>query len=100
MVKPIRWTSGAQLDRKEIFQYWNTRNKSNFYSRKLNQLFVEHIKLIQKHPTIGRLLGRDEIRLSVVRDYLIVYREMMDAIIIISIWDSRQNPEKLEKRTI
>ena len=100
MVKSIRWTAGAQLDRKEIFQYWNTRNKSNTYSRKLNQLFKENIKLIQKHPTIGRLLGRDNIRISVVRDYLIVYRELLNEIIIISIWDSRQNPKKLEDRTI
>ncbi len=56
--------------------------------------------VIQKHPTIGRLMGRDDVRLSVVRDYLIVYQEMLDEIIIISIWDSRQNPEKLIDRTI
>lgn len=69
MVKQVRWTSGAQFDRKEILQYWNTRNKSNIYSRKLNQLFKENIKFIQKYPTMGRLMGRDDIRLSVVRDY-------------------------------
>jgi hypothetical protein len=41
MVKQIRWTEGAQFDRKEIFQYWNARNKTNNYSKKLNQLFKE-----------------------------------------------------------
>ncbi len=98
MVKQIRWTEGAQFDRKEIFQYWNARNKTNNYSKKLNQLFKDNIKLLQKHPSMGRLMNRDNIRLSVVRDYLLVYQDFEDEIIIISIWDSRQNPEKLIDR--
>ena len=98
MVKSVRWTTGAQFDRKDIFSYWNSRNKSTIYSRKLYQLFKENIKLIQKHPTIGRLIKRDDIRFSIVRDYLIVYKEMQEEIIIISIWDSRQNPDRLIER--
>lgn len=73
MAKQIEWTIGAQLDRRDIFEYWNFRNKSSNYSKKLNLLFKENIKLISKHPKIGRSFGRDNIRITVVRDYLIVY---------------------------
>jgi plasmid stabilization system protein ParE len=90
MAKQVEWTLGAQYDRKDIFEYWNNRNK---YA-----LFKKSIKIISKHPKIGRSFGRDNIRVTVVKDYLIVYEEMDDCIRILSIWDSRQDPDKLEKR--
>ena len=98
MAKQIVWTLGAQRDRKEIFEYWNARNKSKLYSRKLNQLFKESINLISIHPKLGRPFGQHDIRLTIVRDYLIVYKELEQCIVILSIWDSRQDPLKLEKR--
>jgi len=38
MAIEINWSDKAQQDRKEIFKYWNNRNKSNEYSKKLNIL--------------------------------------------------------------
>jgi addiction module RelE/StbE family toxin len=98
MAKQVEWTLGAQYDRKDIFEYWNNRNKSNLYSKKLYALFKKSIKIISKHPKIGRSFGRDNIRVTVVKDYLIVYKETDNCIQILSIWDSRQDPDRLEKR--
>ena len=38
MAKTIVWSFRAQDDRKMIFKYWDKRNKSRFYSIKLNKL--------------------------------------------------------------
>lgn len=48
MVKQVVWSVQAQNDRKQILEYWRLRNKSNTYSKKLNQLFKDSIKLIQE----------------------------------------------------
>lgn len=75
MVKQVIWSLRAQDDRKEIFTYWNNGNKSKAYSKKLNILFKEAIKLISKFPQIGRPTEIESIRVKIVRDYLIVYEE-------------------------
>jgi len=54
MVKRIVWSLTAQQDRKNILEYWNDRNKSKTYSKKLNELLKSSIKLISTHPNIGK----------------------------------------------
>lgn len=97
MVKQIIWTLRAQEDRKEIFTYWNNRNKSNAYSKKLNLLFKEVIKLISRFPQIGRPTEIENIRIKIVRGYLIVYEEAATQILILTIWDGKQDPRKFKE---
>ncbi len=96
MAKEVIWSLKAQESRKDILTYWNNRNKSNIYSIKLNQLFKETIHLITVFPHSGRLTDIENIRFRFVRDYIIVYEESQREIIILLIWDSRQNPDKLK----
>lgn len=93
MAKEVIWSLTAQDDRKRILLYWRTRNKSNAYSKKLNQLFKEAIMLIAEYPSIGRPTDQLNVRIKIVREYLIVYEETDLQIYILAIWDSRQNPE-------
>jgi addiction module RelE/StbE family toxin len=97
MAKKIEWSVTAQNDRKAIFAYWNNRNKSTVYSRKLHQLFKEAAKAIADFPAIGRPSGYKDTRIKIVRDYLMVYKVLDTRIVIITIWDGRQHPLKLEK---
>jgi len=97
MVKQVIWSIKAQNDRKEILQYWINRNKSTEYSKKLFNLFQEAVKLLVKHPTIGSPTEFGSVRSKIVRDYQIFYRDSADAIHILAIWDSRQDPEKLKE---
>ena len=97
MVKKIVWSAKAQRDRKEILLYWNDRNKSNLYSQKLNYLFIDATNLIAKFPKIGKPSGYKDTRIKIVRDYLIIYKEYPDLILIVTLWDGRQNPLKLNK---
>lgn len=97
MVKKIAWSAKAQSDRKEIFRYWNERNKSTSYSGKLNYLFEDAANLIAKFPKIGKPSGYKDTRIKIVRDYLLVYKEYKDLVLIITVWDGRQNPLTLKK---
>jgi len=99
MVEQIIWSKRAQADRKEIFHYWNKRTKSNRYSIKLNELFKEAILLIADYPEIGKPTDNGNARIKIVRDYLIIYEKAdKDRLLILTIWDARQNPERLENR--
>jgi len=51
------------------------RNKSNTYSKKLNQQFKESVKIITDFPQIGKLTDDTNTRIKTVKDYLIVYEE-------------------------
>ncbi len=86
----------AQNDRKEILLYWKERNKSALYSRKLNYLFNNAAITISKFPKIGKVTGYKDTRVKIIRDYLMIYKEYDTQISIITIWDARQNPLKLE----
>ena len=98
MVRRIVWSRRAQSDRKKIFAYWNERNKSNTFSKKLNSLFKEAISIISEYPELGRATNNNTIRIKIVRDYLIFYDiDGKDQLHVLIIWDSRRDPETLER---
>jgi addiction module RelE/StbE family toxin len=96
MAKEVVWSLRAQKERKDILEYWRLRNKSNTYSKKLNQLFKESVKIIADFPQIGKPTEDINTRIKIVRDYLIIYEETESQIHILTIWDTRQDPEKLK----
>ena len=96
MAKKIIWTEKAQQDRKKIFTYWNQRNKSKRYSIKLNKLFEEAVIIIANFPKIGKITNRPNVRIKIVRDYLIYFKELDGEIHILTIFSSHQDPAKLK----
>jgi plasmid stabilization system protein ParE len=54
MAKRIIWTRQAQEDRILILKYWNIKNQSKIYSKKLNLLLKKAVALISEMPNIGR----------------------------------------------
>ncbi|WP_177761199.1 type II toxin-antitoxin system RelE/ParE family toxin [Flavobacterium sp. I3-2] len=67
------------------------------YNKKLNDLFSERIKLISVYPEIGRKTNDSNIRVTPVKDYLIMYEFNLTEIIIHLIWDSRRDESKMHK---
>ena len=94
MAKQITWTKRAQQDRKEILHFWWVHNQSNTYSKQLNLLFKKAITLVAAHPHIGRRTSIENVRVKLVRDYLIFYEESETEIFILYIWDNRRNPDE------
>ena len=74
MVKRIIWSANAQLDRKEIFIYWNKTNRSNACSINLNRLFIDASEILSSHPYTRRQSAIDDVRVKIIRDYIMVYR--------------------------
>jgi len=95
MAKRIVWSPRALSDAPEIYDYWNLRNKSKAYGRKLKALFEGSALLLSQHTEIGATTKLEGVRMRVVRDYSIFYRDLPEAIEILRIWDNRRDPESL-----
>ncbi|WP_341226952.1 type II toxin-antitoxin system RelE/ParE family toxin [uncultured Arcticibacterium sp.] len=95
MAKRIIWSKRAKEDRSSILRYWLNRNKSNAYPRKLNKLFSESVRWLSESPFGRRRTDYLETNVKIVRDYKIIFEEDETTIFILTIWDTRQNPERL-----
>lgn len=94
----IIWQREAQNQRKDIFRYWNKRNGSNTYSKKLNTEIKRVLKVVKDTPLIGvEVEQRRHIRrVLIFSNYSLFYTFDKENIYILSFWDNRQNPENLE----
>ena len=50
----IFWTSTALKQRNYTFEYWNDRNKSTTYSKKLNLSIKERTDILKTNPELGK----------------------------------------------
>ena len=91
MARQIIWTNSAQSERREILEYWIKRNKSKIFSRKLNKLIETALREISKNPLIGRKTDILNVRVKIVRDYLIFYEISPKTIFVLSLWDGRRD---------
>ena len=95
MAKRLKWATSAKIQRQEILDYWIKRNQSKIYSRKLNKLFNECAEMILLYPEIDIKIPNINCRKRLIRDFYFIYTITENEIEIVTIWDTRQNPEKL-----
>jgi len=93
--RKIIWAPRAKNDLFEILDYFYKRNGSKTYSKKLNSTLRQSIKLLKKYPFIGIKTDIQSVRNLITGDYCIFYEVKSDSIIIIAIWDNRNNPDYL-----
>jgi len=94
MVRRLIWSIEARNSRKAIFEYWNNRNKSKAYSNKLNLLFNDHLLIVLKLPEFGNSTNNETIKFILVSHFEIIYKITKSEIVVLDIWDTRQNPDK------
>lgn len=92
MARSIIWTEGAQKERLEILQYWMDRNQSNSFSKYLNQLFVDTVEIFAMFPQAGRSTDKEHVKVATLKDYSLFYSFDDKSIVILAVWDNRQNP--------
>ena len=93
MVRRLIWSVEARNSRKNIFEYWNNPNKSKAYSNKLNLLFNEYLKIVAKLPEFGNATKNETVKLIIISHFEIIYKITPTEIVVLDIWDTRQNPE-------
>ena len=96
VARRIVWSSSAKLQLKAIFEYFNFRNKSKSYSLKLNTLIQTELKILLHHPKIGKKTDSINVRGLLIENYYIFYEINETHIIILSVWDTRQDPKRLK----
>lgn len=93
----ILWTETAVRQRNSIFEYWNERNKSYTFSRKLNSKIIERLNLLKLSPEIGKLTEFKNTRAISLGHYSIFYQFDTTRLIVTGFWDNRREPGKLLK---
>jgi toxin YoeB len=91
----IFWTETAIKQRNQILKYWNNRNKSTEYSKKLRLKINENLQVLKNQPNSGKKTDIDAVKCLVLGHYSILYKLHDNQIIVVAFWDNRQNPEKL-----
>jgi plasmid stabilization system protein ParE len=97
MAVKIIWTNTAALQRRKILVYWNKRNKSTIYSKKLVTEITQRVNFLVNNPNIYIKTDFPNIRASTLGHYNIFYKITPDQLIVIAFWDNRRNPKTLSK---
>ncbi|WP_379969451.1 type II toxin-antitoxin system RelE/ParE family toxin [Epilithonimonas sp. UC225_85] len=92
----IVWSTKATSDLKEIIEFWNSNNKSTTYSKKLILLIQNKLEQISENPLSGITTDLDNIRSILFENYYLHYSFTSNKILILRIWDVRQNPLNFE----
>ncbi len=96
MVKrEVIWTKVSEIQLQEILEFYTKRNKSKIYARKLYKKFKTELLAAAKNPEIGIKTKLDQIRGLIIEEYILFYEILEDRILILKVWDCRQNPDKL-----
>jgi addiction module RelE/StbE family toxin len=91
----IIWSHRAKIDLFDILDFFHKRNGNKDYSKKLNKQIRAAVKVTSRHPEIGLKTDIQGVRNIIIQDYCIFYRKNEKNIEIITIWDSRQDPNNL-----
>jgi len=99
----VYWTQFAQEKLDEIFNYY-VKTASENVARDLITGIIDKTINLGKNPKIGQkeelLLHRpEEFRYLVYKNYKIIYwiNTIKNRIDVVNVFDTRQNPEKIEK---
>lgn len=93
----LNWSYTAKQQRDEIFSYWNRRNKSTNYSKKLKIIIKQNTDILKIQPYLGKEILKTNTRVLVIKNFSLIYIIENKTINIISFWENHQNPETLQK---
>lgn len=97
----IEWSELSEKQLKDIFDYISIEASTRI-ARKLVNKIIDKVTILENNPFAGpkeELLidYPDDFRYIVVNNYKIIYRKKDNVITIASVFDCRQNPEKIKK---
>ena len=96
--RTIIWAESAVRQRRKVFQYWNIRNGSKEYSRKLLSEIQYRLSVLANYPEMGKKTTFQDTRALIIQYYTLFYTYNKDYLEVILFWDNRQNPSTLFKK--
>ncbi|WP_318344321.1 type II toxin-antitoxin system RelE/ParE family toxin [Flagellimonas baculiformis] len=100
----LYWTDFSQRELQKIFQYYREKAGIRIAKKLIDGIYNEALK-IKKQPKIGQVeellkSRKQEFRYLVFKNYKIIYwiNEKEKQIEIIDVFDTRQNPIKIERK--
>jgi plasmid stabilization system protein ParE len=97
----VLWTDTARFQLEDIYDYYKTKASLKVAKKIVTQILDRTIKL-EKHPAAGQIEEllkerQNSYRYLVEGNYKIIYWIEDNYIKIASVFDCRQNPEKMSK---
>lgn len=96
----IQWTDKAKFQVREIHNFYASkvsRNLANKITQAISKkplLLLTHPQLGQKEPILNEI--NQNLRYLVEGNYKLIYLQEKTSIIVVSVFDTRQNPLKLK----
>jgi toxin ParE1/3/4 len=96
----IEWSEVSEKQLKDIFDYYTIEANSGI-ARKIVNLLLDRVSILYKNPYAGpkeELLNdrKEDYRYLIESNYKIIYWKNDGLITIASVFDCRQNPEKMK----
>lgn len=96
--RKVIWSFNAKSERDEMLEYWNDRNKSTTFSKKLRLDIVEKTSTLKTQAFAGKSISKSDFRILIFENYNLVHKITETQIQILSIWENHQNPKKLKNK--
>jgi toxin ParE1/3/4 len=96
----IEWSELSERQLKDIFDYYSFEASPSIARRIINRI-INRVSILENNPLAGHkeeLLSDypEDFRYLVESDYKIIYWKNENLITIASVFDCRQNPEKIK----
>lgn len=59
-------------------------------------IFNETAMLVSEFPDIGLATEFPDVRVKIIKDFKLFYLNQPEKIVVLRVWDTRQNPKKLK----
>jgi len=97
----IEWSELSERQLKDIFDYYSFEANSRIAKKIVNKI-IDRVTILESNPLAGQkeeLLSEytEDFRYLVESNYKIIYWKKENLITIASVFDCRQNPEKIKK---
>jgi len=94
VARTVVFTAEAEQNLEKILSYWNTRNKSTVFSKKLTRAVLNAGNQVAKNPKLGKSTSITDFRSFKVNNYRLVYEFNDYMLAIVTIQDLRQEFNK------
>ena len=96
----IEWSELSERQLKDIFDYYSSEVSPRI-ARKIINRIIDKVSILENNPFVGskeELLGEylEDFRYLIESNYKIIYWKKENLITIASVFDCRQNPDKMK----